>query len=91
MKYKRKFRKKNFLRSYNARKHNYGMPYFWFVLKYGCFGADDFFYATFNIDLGLKRIVPILGDLLQSVFSVVSALDNIVQSKLVSVTKIVGF
>ena len=29
----------------------------------------------------------ILGDLLQSVFSVVSAPDNIVQSKLVSLTK----
>ena len=33
----------------------------------------------------------ILGDLLQSVFSVVSALDNIVQSKLVSLTKTAGF
>ena len=33
----------------------------------------------------------ILGDLLQSVFSVESALDHIVQSKLVSLTKTTGF
>ena len=33
----------------------------------------------------------ILGDLLQSVFSVVSAPDNTVQSKLVSLTKTAGF
>ena len=33
----------------------------------------------------------ILGDLLQSVFFVVSAPDNIVQSRLVSVTKMAGF
>ena len=33
----------------------------------------------------------ILGDLLQSLFSVVSAPDNIVQSKLVSLTKMAGF
>ena len=33
----------------------------------------------------------ILGDLLQWVFPVVSASDNIVQSKLVSLTNIAGF
>ena len=33
----------------------------------------------------------ILGDLLQSVFFVVTAPDNIVQSRLVSVTKMAGF
>ena len=33
----------------------------------------------------------ILGDLLQSVFFVVSAPDNIVQSRLVYVTKMAGF
>ena len=35
----------------------------------------------------INPIDVILGDLLQSVFSVVSAPDNIVQSKLVSLTK----
>ena len=37
------------------------------------------------------RVDLILGDLLQSLFSVVSAPDNIVQSKLVSLTKMAGF
>ena len=38
-----------------------------------------------------SRIDLILGDLLQSVFFVVCAPDNIVQSRLVSVTKMAGF
>ena len=38
-----------------------------------------------------KSIDLILGDLLQLVFSVISALNIIVQSKLVSLTKKAGF
>ena len=41
--------------------------------------------------LGQDVIDLILGDLLQSVFFVVSAPDNIVQSKLVSLTNMAGF
>ena len=39
----------------------------------------------------MDKIDLILRDLLQMVFSVVSSLDNIVQSKLVSLTKTAGF
>ena len=42
--------------------------------------------------LNLKNAIdPVLGDQLESVFSVVSAPDNTVQSKLVSLTKKAGF
>ena len=58
--------------------------------------SNIYFCKNLNIYLTLskysrQRIDLILGDLLQSVFSVVSAPDNIVQSKLVSLKNIAGF
>ena len=44
-------------------------------------------HEQYNCFIFMIEIDVILGDLLQSVFSVVSAPDNIVQSKLVSLTK----
>ena len=48
-------------------------------------------YFVFKCQEEKKRIDLILGDLLQPVFSVVSAPDNTVQSKLVSLINVAGF
>ena len=68
---------------------------FIFIYNTICKTKFEINFSIFSCKLTLRHdtiilqclIDVILGDLLQSVFSVVSAPDNIVQSKLVSLTK----